>query len=462
MRETVPQVADQVEQIVQTILRTGEPITGIEVNGQRPDNAQRCWVTYWHPLKSFNGDIVGINVAAEEITERKRVQEALAANEQRLRELAETLAQRVAAQARERDRIWNVSQDLLVVADTEGRIVRVNPAWTAMLGWSETDSIGMSAESLVHPDDRERSSAELAGLIQGRKTTHFENRLRHRAGSYRWVSWQAVSDQDLLFAVGRDITDLKEAEEQLRASRRELAEVTRHTAMGAMTASIAHEISQPLAAIVVNANAGLRWLDRPQPDLDEVRGILGRIVSEGHRTSEVIATVRGMFGRKPTEKSLLNVNRLIGDVLALVQGELEIHQVSLENKMEDGLPEVAAERVQLQQVLLNLIMNAVDAMGSIPRRERRLTIRSEKTERGGVKIAVGDSGIGIDPIHKARIFEPFFTTKPNGMGMGLSICRSIIESHGGRLSAEPRSSRGAEFCIELPTTAPAAEATADA
>jgi PAS domain S-box-containing protein len=451
VRETVPQVADQVEHIVQTILRTGEPIIGIEINGQRPDNAERFWNTYWHPLKDSDGIVVGINVVAEEITEGKRAQAALVANKERLRELADTLAQRVAVQARERDRIWNVSQDLLAVADTRGEIMRVNPAWTSTLGWSEHDLIGKTAEWLIHPDDLERSRSELEALAKGQKTTRFENRLRHRRGTYCWLSWRAVLDQDVIFSVARDVTELKNAEEQLRRSHRELAQVSRQTTMGVMTASIAHEVSQPLAAIVTNASAGLRWLEGPEPDPAEVRATLTRIVSEGHRASKVIASIRGMFVRSNSERSLVDINGLISEVLSLVREELSSHQVTVQSEKTDGLPKVMAERVQLQQVLINLITNAIDAMNSVNGREKLLKIKSELHGRDQIRITVEDSGTGIASDHMARIFDTFFTTKPHGMGMGLSICRTIIESQGGRLWAATRNPYGAVFYIQLPT-----------
>jgi PAS domain S-box-containing protein len=452
VRDTVPMVADQVELIVQTVIDTGDPIIGVEINGQRADNADRFWTTHWHPLKDSEGQVVGINVAAEEITERKRAQATLLANEQQLRELADTLSERVAIQARERDRIWNVTQDLFAVADTDGRIRRVNPAWTTTLGWSESDVVGKTPELLVHPDDLERTHAELKILLAGRKTTQFENRLRRRDSEYSWLSWRAVLDQDVIFAVARDITELKHAEEQLRASQRELARVSRQTTMGAMTASIAHEVSQPLGAIVTNANAALRWLERPEPDVGEIRLALQRIVSEGHRTSEVITSIRGMFGKSEAERSLVDVNVLIREVLSLVRGEIESHDVVLQCEEAASAPHVIAERVQLQQVLINLVTNAIDAMSEVADRERQLKVRSELRERGEIEICVEDSGTGIDEDNMPHLFEAFFTTKPHGMGMGLSICRSIIESHGGRLWAEPGRPYGAAFFIRLPTS----------
>ena len=278
---------------------------------------------------------------------------------------------------------------------------------------------------------------ELARLIEGRKTLRFENRLRHKHGSYCWMSWRAVPERGLIYAVARDVTDLKEAEVQLRELHHELARVARQTTMGAMTASIAHEINQPISAIIMNANAGLRWLAKADPDVDEARAVLKQIVADGHRTGEVIANIRAMFGQDRREKTLVRVNDLIGGVLALVRGELESHHVSLRYEMPEGLPEVMVERVQLQQVLLNLIMNAVDAMNSVADRERRLTIKSRVHDLHDVIIAVEDLGTGIDANHVDRIYDAFFTTKANGMGMGLSICRSIIESHGGQLWTEP-------------------------
>jgi PAS domain S-box-containing protein len=452
VRETVPQVAEQVEHLVQTILRTGEPITGIEVNGQRPDgsNVDRVWITYWHPLKDRSGKVVGINVAAEEITERKRADAALFATQERLRNLNETLAERVEAQAQERDRIWKLSQDLLIVSELSGKILNVNPAWSAMLGWLPGDLVGTGGEWLVHPDDREHSFAELANLIAGRKTQHLENRILCKDGSYRWLSWFAVPDQGIIYSVGRDITNLKQAQEQLDTLRRQLAHASKQTTIGAMTGSIAHEIKQPLAAMVMNANASLRWLSKSDPNLAEVQRSLEQIVRDGHRMEEVIASIRAMFGKDVGETSQVDICILVGEVLELVRGELETHRILLRDDMHAGLPAVMAERVQLQQVLLNLIMNAIEAMSSVTGRERHLRIASGLDEQANVRITVEDTGSGIAPALLDRIFDPFFTTKSNGMGLGLSICRSIIEAYGGRLWATPRTPNGAAFHFWLP------------
>jgi len=577
VRETVPQVADQVEKIVQLILGSGQPITGIEVNGQRADgtNAERFWLTSWHPLKRPDGSIVGINVVAEEITDRKRADAARAASEARyralvrassslvwttaadgqivympewraltgqtvdevrgwgwldalhpddrgrtqviwqaavdtrsvyeteyrirrwdgeyvwhqargvavleddgnirewvgicvdigdrkratqqqieaekaLRDLNETLEQRVETEARERARIWNVSQDLLVVADSEGKFLSINPAWTATLGWTETDLVGNTSEWLLHPDDREKTRAEHARLVKGRRTLRFESRLRHKRGTYCRLSWTAVPDRGLIYAVARDITELKDAEAALQMSQRELARVSRQTTMGAMTASIAHEINQPLSAIALNGDAALRFLLRPEPNLEEVRAGLTHIVEDGHRASQVIASVRAMFGKDRGEKTELNLNDLVRQVLTMAHGELESHLVSLHVDLLDNLPPVLGDRVPLQQVFINLIMNAIEAMAAVANRQRVLLVSSEIDGEHHVLIKLKDSGAGIDSADMGRIFDTFFTTKSNGMGMGLAICRSIVEAHGGRLWASAAIPHGSIFHVALP------------
>jgi PAS domain S-box-containing protein len=452
VRETVPRVAEQVEEIVAAIRRTGEPVIGVEVNGQRPDgsNTERVWITYWHPLKGPGGEVIGINVAAEEITARKRAEAELGASREHLRRLNETLAQRVEAQAQERDRIWQLSQDLLVVTDAQGNILNVNPAWSVTLGRPTEELIGTKIDQLIHPDDRAQALRELQGLAAGQRMRHLENRIASRDGSYRGVSWFAVQDRERIYAAGRDITDLREAREQLHGMRRQLAAASQQSAMGAMAASIAHEINQPLGSIVANASAGLRLLSGDRPDLDEAREALADIVENGRRAAEVIRAIRAMFGQERQEKAPLDVNEVVREVLALVHGELQQHAIPVMTELADGLPRVTAARVQLQQVILNLLNNAIEAMGATRREARRLRLASEANGADTVRIVVEDSGPGIDPEKLGRIFDPFFSTKPTGMGMGLSICRSIVEAHGGRLRALRAGGGGTLFEIALP------------
>jgi signal transduction histidine kinase len=244
------------------------------------------------------------------------------------------------------------------------------------------------------------------------------------------------------------------AEELLRVLQSELSGVARSTTMGEIAASIAHEIKQPLAAVVTNADAGLRWLNKQPPDLDEVRAVLKRIVKEGERGSDVIGSIRRMLEKDDLERARLDINDLIREVMRLVQGELENRGVSSRPELAEDLPRILADRIQLRQVILNLIMNAVEAMVSVSDRARVLAVRSEKHGDEGVLVEVEDSGIGIASEDMDRIFETFFTTKSEGMGMGLSICRSIVESHGGRISASRAKPHGSVFQVVLPTGEP--------
>ena len=244
----------------------------------------------------------------------------------------------------------------------------------------------------------------------------------------------------------------------MREAQQELERVSRQTTLGAMTASIAHEINQPLSAIVANGNAGLRWLARKDSNLDEVQEALQRIVDDGLRAADIITSIRGLFRKDSHEKLQLSVNDLVHEVLRLIHGDLERRQIILRSELHDALPKITGERVSLQQVLLNLIMNAIEAMSTVTGRERQLTIRTVLNERTSVRVTVEDTGSGIGPAHIDRIFDAFFTTKSHGMGLGLSICRSIIEAHGGKLWALPGSPFGTTFHLTLPS-APTADRT---
>jgi signal transduction histidine kinase len=298
-----------------------------------------------------------------------------------------------------------------------------------------------TSEWLVHPDDLAKTRAYQSRVAEGKNSQYFENRLRDGRGSYRWLSWKAVAEKGQIYAVARDVTDLKTTAD-------------RHTTMGAMTASIAHELRQPLGSLITNANAGLRWLNRAEPDLDEASAALRRIVENGNRASAVIVGIRSMFQKDLGERGPVDVNDLIDEVLAIVRGELDRHQVLLESKLSDQLPAIIADRTQIQQVILNLVINAVDAMSAVTDRKRILIVRSEMSESDHVLIAVEDSGTGIEPSNTDRIFDAFFSTKAQGMGMGLSVCRTIIESHGGQLWFSARSPHGSSFTAKLPIFPP--------
>lgn len=242
----------------------------------------------------------------------------------------------------------------------------------------------------------------------------------------------------------------KRAEDALEKAQADLATASRLTMMAQVAASIAHEINQPLSAVITNGNAASRWLAKKPPDLEEVQTCVNRVVVAGHRAGEVIESVRAMFERTPREKGRLDANDLIEDVLTFTRSDIQHHHVAVHTELTENLPPVLADRIQLQQVVRNLIMNALEAMDGVTDRPRVLTIKSAARDSRNVVITVEDRGTGIRPENMRHIFDRFFTTKPHGMGVGLAICRSIIDSHGGKLSVSPGQPYGTVFQIFLP------------
>jgi C4-dicarboxylate-specific signal transduction histidine kinase len=241
------------------------------------------------------------------------------------------------------------------------------------------------------------------------------------------------------------------AEEALKQTEAELTRVARVTTMGELTASIAHEINQPLAALVTNANACLRWLAAETPNLDEARATAQRIARDGKRASEVISRIRALLGKGQPMRQRLNINDVILEILPLLQAELLRREAKLETELADGLPAVEMDRVQIQQLLMNLMVNALDAMNAVTDRPHLLRIRTSAHESEAVLVSVQDSGMGFTAEQMERLFDAFYSTKADGMGMGLSISRSIAEAHGGRLWAESNGGHGATFRFTLPT-----------
>ena len=249
-------------------------------------------------------------------------------------------------------------------------------------------------------------------------------------------------------ALQAENTERKLAEETLHKTQAELAHVTRVTTLGEMTASIAHEINQPLAAVVNNASACLRWL--AANNLEEARQSAAHVIEDGHRAGEIISRIRGLVKKSPPQKDWLDINETILEVIALARSEVQGNRVALQTQLSDDVPLILGDRIQLQQVILNLIINAIEAMSGVSDGPRELQISSARDESQGVRVAVRDSGPGLDPGSLNHLFTAFYTTKPQGMGMGLAISRSIIEAHGGRLWAIANQSRGAVFQFTLP------------
>jgi PAS domain S-box-containing protein len=317
----------------------------------------------------------------------------------------------------------------------------------------------------VHPDDQ----AKLSEAVEkaGRDKTEFEldYRFVRPSGEIRdihVVGHPVLSpSSDLVEFVGTvmDITERKRAEEErerLRQAQADLARVNRVTTMGELTASVAHEINQPIAAAVTNAKTCLRWLTRDYPDVEEARAAAMRIVNDGTRAAEIIKRIRLLFKKETSERELVDVSEVIQEMVVLLRGEAMRNSILVRTQLEADTPQVMADRVQLQQVLMNLILNGMDAMkDAIGIRE--LIIKSQRGENDQVLVSVSDTGVGLPPEQAERIFAAFFTTKPHGTGMGLSISRSIVESHGGRLWAADNAPCGASFCFSLPAKAEAPE-----
>jgi C4-dicarboxylate-specific signal transduction histidine kinase len=264
------------------------------------------------------------------------------------------------------------------------------------------------------------------------------------------------SNSAFFSAVIVDRTERKQAEEELhqkevslREAQTELAHISRVTTMGELTASIAHEVNQPLVGVVTNASASLRLLDRKSPDLVETKEAIRAIIRDGNRAADVISRMRALFKKARPAKEQLNINEAIEEVVILTRGEARRNKVAIRMDLAANLPLIMADRVQVQQVVMNLILNGIEAMRAVEDRERELVIRTLRSDGDRVLVAVRDSGIGFDPGNVERIFDAFHTTKPGGMGMGLSISRSIVENHGGRLWATPNDGPGATFQFTL-------------
>jgi PAS domain S-box-containing protein len=339
-------------------------------------------------------------------------------------------------------------------ARPDGSIDFINQRLLDFFGRSMKDVQGWSWGPLLHPDDLTRILGEWQAAIATGEPMESEVRLRRRNGDYLWFLIRNVPLRDELgnivnwYGTAIDIEERKRAEEALREAQSDLARVSRATTMGELTASLAHEVNQPIAAAVTSANSCIYWLAADVPNLDKARAAAERIVKDGTRAAEIISRIRLLFQKGALQQELVDVNEIIGEMIVLLRGEATRYSMSVRTELTADLPPVMGDRVQLQQVMMNLMVNGIDAMKAVEG-ARELTIKSQRTENEQVLVSVSDTGVGLPP-RADEIFNAFFTTKPHGTGMGLRICRSIVESHGGRLWAASNSPRGANFCLILP------------
>lgn len=420
-----------------------------EIRLRMPDGKIKYLHSISHPALNREGDLEYVGTI-QDVTARHLAEEQVRKSELHLRQMTETIP----------EMLWS--------ATAEGAIDYCNVRLLEYTGFSASEVMGTGWTNLLHPDDVEHTAREWLECIATGKQYVVEVRTFHAAdGTYRWCTTSALP---LLDAQGRivkwygtvvDMHDRKRADEELRRSelrlrevQDELAHVTRVTTMGELAASIAHEINQPIAGVVINANTSLRWLSRVKEEsvnLNEARETIERIIRDGIRAGEIIARIRALFKKTEPVKEKLNLNEAIQEIVNLARNEIEKRKVVLRWELSADLPAVLGDRVQLQQVLLNLILNAIDAMSEIEEHSRELLISTQSLDKSEVVVTVKDSGKGLPPDNAEAIFTAFHTTKANGLGMGLPISRTIIASHSGRLWFTANDGPGASFHFTLPT-----------
>ena len=403
-----------------------------------PDATTKYIHTVGHPVLNASGDLIQFVGSSTDITEHK---------------LAEQATRLLAA-------IVESSHDAIVSKTLNGVITSWNKGAERLFGYAAEEAVGQNITLIIPPERRDEERTIVEQLARGERVDHFDTVRMRKDGSLLDVSLTISPMKDASGRVvgasklARDITERKRAEEALRQAQTDLAHVSRLTTMGEFTASLAHEVKQPIAAAVTDANTCVRWIARDEPDLKEAREAAWRIVEDAKRAAEIINRVHLLFKKGTPQRELVDVNEVAREMIVLLGDEASRHSVSVRTELAEDLPHVIGDRVQLQQVLMNLIMNGVDAMHDVDQ-PRELIIKSQPAENNELLLSVSDTGVGLPRHHADQIFNAFFTTKTHGTGMGLRISRSIIESHGGRLWAADNSPRGASFRFTLPTKAEA-------
>jgi PAS domain S-box-containing protein len=405
-----------------------------------PDGSVKHIHTVGHPVLNASGDLVQFVGSSTDITDRKRAEQA---------------TRLLAA-------IVESSHDAIVSKSLNGVITSWNKGAERLFGYAAEEAVGQNITLIIPPERRDEERTIVEQLKRSQRIDHFETVRMRKDGSLLDVSLTISPMKDASGRVvgasklARDITERKRAEEALRQAQTDLAHASRLTTMGEFTASLAHEVKQPIAAAVTNANTCVRWITRDEPDLKEAREAAWRIVKDAQRASEIINRVHLLFKKGTPQRELVDVNEVAREMIVLLGDEASRHSISVRTELAEDLPHVIGDRVQLQQVLMNLMVNGVDAMHDVDA-PRELIIKSQPAENNELVLSVSDTGVGLPRQQADQIFNAFFTTKTHGTGMGLRISRSIIESHGGRLWAADNSPRGARFCFTLPTKAEADE-----
>jgi PAS domain S-box-containing protein len=383
-----------------------------------------------------------------DITERKRNEDALIEAHEKL------------ARSEERWRlVFENSAVGVALTDFNGRLLAANPVFQKMVGYTEDELLQLSFLDITVEEDREPNRRLIRELIQGkRRQFQMEKRYLRKGGGIVWarvnVSIVAGTERSpgFLLALCEDVTDRRSAEEALNETRSELAHIARVTTLSTLTAAIAHEINQPLSGIVTNASTCLRMLDGSPPNIEGARETARRTIRDGNRASEVTSRLRALFSKKNATFESFDLNDAVKEVVVLSASELQRNRVVLHSELAVDLPPVLGDRTQIQQVILNLLKNGWDALSFVEDRPRDLLVKTERDEDGGARLSVRDSGVGIDPEVEKKLFQAFQTTKSDGMGIGLSVSRSIIERHQGRLWAIRNEGPGATFLFSIPSS----------
>jgi PAS domain S-box-containing protein len=407
-----------------------------ELTQRRRDGRRIVVASRWALQLGDDGKPIAILQINTDITERKRAEE----------------------QTKELAALVENSKDFIGLASIEGKVLFVNAAGQSLAESPGNDDLRRTQLlDFVAEDDRDRVMTDVLPSVK--RDGHWEGETLFR--NFRTAAvipmWQHVfliageGGNPRIATISRDISERKRAEAALQTAQAQLAHVARVTTMGELTASIAHEVNQPLAAVVANGDACLRWLGATEPNIEEARAAATRIVKEGRRASEVIGRIRALMKKSPQQVSAIDMNALIEEVLTLMRHDLHRHSVSLRIELAVDLPPVEGDTVGLQQALLNLVMNARDATRGATEGLREIVVKSHRPSPDRIAVSVCDSGVGIDPSDIEQFFKPFFTTKTEGMGMGLAISRSAIEAHGGKLWATPNEGPGTTFEFFLPT-----------
>jgi PAS domain S-box-containing protein len=436
-----------------------------------PDGSVKHIHSVGHPVFNTSGNLVEIVGTNMDVTERKRAEEALRESERKYRHIFQTVGVSIwqedfsqlkaaidhlkAQGVRDLRQYLAANPGFVQQAISMVKIVDVNDVTVKLFGAESKDELLVSLHKIFLPETEAVFAGELIAIAEGQTSFESEAHLQTLKGEKLAVLFTVTfppepTKLDCVLVSIIDITERKRSQEALDRAQAELAHVNRVSTLGELTGSIAHEVNQPITGVVTNADAALRWLAARPPDLEETRKALGDIINDGKRAGQILSRIRALVKKAPPQNEWLDINQTILEVIALTHSEVQRNGVSLQTQFSSDLPLIPGDRTQIQQVILNLIINAVQAMSAVSEGSRELLIGTGKDAPNGVLVAVRDSGTGLDPQSFDRLFDAFYTTKVDGMGMGLSLCRSIVAAHGGRVWATANVPNGAIFQFTLP------------